>query len=557
VADRTWAPARRLRYLLIPLALVMAALPATAGAAPVAARQAAPTVTHQVIASFDGTPIYSTLFLPPGASATDPVPLVMRSHGWGGHGEREVSEGGLTATLLDSGYAVFTWDERGFGYSGGEVAVLKPELEGRDAVVLIDWIAANVDEVAREEGAPDDPVIGFSGGSYGGGIQLLAAALDDRVDALAPEITWNDLRYSLYGNGVINLGWGETLYALGVPTAQGEGLDPRNPAGPQPGGLAPQIHRAQAEGAATNQPSPESLDFFGRSSLARYTQDDDLQVDVPTLFIQGSVDTLFDLTEAADNFHYVRDERRAPAKLIVFCGGHVSCPSSYADANDRAHLDQAILSWFDRYLRGDTTVDTGAPVEYRTNEGVWRSAADFTPPDARFLEVSAEGTVVSTPVPTTFDPAALAGQLLAGGGPLPPLPPVAALPSTPGDPHAFGTEVAVADDGPMELVGIPTATVTVSGTGPAAHLFLKLVDRETGEVLNVQETPLRVEDLGDGTAQPRIYQLRMSGIAYTLPAGHHLDLQVSTTSVMHATARTPAEADVAVEAEIPVRRAAG
>jgi ABC-2 type transport system ATP-binding protein len=544
---------RGLRSLLLPLALVMAALPATVAAAPAAAQQAGPTVTHQVISSFDGTPIYSTLFLPPGASAADPVPVVMRSHGWGGHGERQVSEGSLTDSLLEHGYAVFTWDERGFGYSGGQVAVLKPELEGRDVVALIDWIAANVDEIAREDGAPQDPAIGFTGGSYGGGIQLLAAALDDRVDALIPEITWNDLRYSLYGNGVINLGWGETLYVAGVPTAGAEGLDPRNPAGPQSGGLAPEIHRAQAEGVATNQASEQTLDFFGRSSLAVYGQRDGMAVDVPSLFIQGSVDTLFDLTEAADNFHHVR-EQGAPAKLIVFCGGHVSCPSSYADADDREHLDRAILAWFDRYLRGDTSVDTGAPVEYRTNEGVWRTAADFTPPDARFVTAGAEGTVVSTPVPTTIDAAALAGRLRSSGGALPPLPPVAAQPSAPGDPHALTTEVAVATDGPLELVGIPTATVTVSGTGPVAHLFLKLVDRESGEVVNLQETPLRVENL---SSQPQTFQLRMSGIAYTLPQGHHLDLQVSTTSVMHAAARTPAVVDVAVEAAIPVRRAAG
>jgi ABC-2 type transport system ATP-binding protein len=529
------------KSLLASIGLLALAVPA-----PALAQETGPRVTHQVIPSFDGTPIYSTLFLPAGASADEPVPVVMRSHGWGGQGERQPT--GLVRTLLDNGYAVFTWDERGFGYSGGEVNVLKPELEGRDARVLIDWIAANADEVAREPGDPTDPRIGFTGGSYGGGIQLLTATLDDRVDVLAPEITWNDLRYSLYAGGVINVGWAEALYAAGAATATAAGLDPRNPAGPQAGGLAPELHQAQAETLTGGKASAEALDYLGRSSLAVYGADSG--VAVPTLLMQGSVDTLFDLTEAADNFHHVR-ERDAPVKLVAFCGGHVGCPASYADAGDRAHLDRTILTCFERYLRGNDGVDTGAPVEYRTNEGIWRTAGDFTPRDARMQAATGHGSVISTPAPTTVDVAPLVDDVLAGSVP-PGAPIFTAQPSAPGDPHAFATEVAVAADSPLELVGIPTATLQVSGTGPVTHLFLKLVDRESGEVLNLQESPVRVEDL---SATAQTLPVRMSGIAYTLPAGHHLDLQVSTTSVMHATARTPAQVEVGVEVSVPVRRA--
>lgn len=128
----------------------------------------------------------------------------------------------------------------------------------------------------------------------------------------------------------------------------------------------------------------------------------------------------------------------------------------------------------------------------------------------------------------------------------------AAQPNPPGDPHALRVEVAAADGGDLELVGIPKARLTVSGTGTTAHLFFKLVDRESGEVVNLQETPVRVEDLGGGR---QTIEVPMSGIAYTLPEGHHLDLQVSTTSVMHATARTVSSVQVQVDVEVPVRRA--
>ncbi len=516
-------------------------------------------VTHEVVRSFDGEPIYTTLFLPAGTGPADPAPLVMRSHGWSGHGERTLAEASSTTkALLDAGYAVFTWDERGFGYSGGQVRVLKPEHEGRDVSALLDHVATtpriasaiSCETVRDPDGTCPDPVVGMTGRSYGGGVQLLAAAFDaefsgttsgtePRIDATAPEITWNDLRYSLYSHEVLNLGWSEFLYAVGVPTARGEGLDPANPAGPRTGGLHPQLHRAQAEGAATNSLSQESAEFFGRSSLAEYG--DEHPVAVPTLFMQGSVDTLFDLTEAARSFHHVRG--RAPAKLVAFCGGHVACPANYADADDRQFLDRQILTWFDRYLRGNE-VDTGAPVAYRTNEGVWRTAQDFPPDDARPVVASGRGTVVSSPVPTTARP-----DTSATGAPL-----IVAQPNPPGDPHAITTNVAVAGPHGMELVGIPTARVEVSGTGEAVHLFLKLVDRETGQVVNLQEASLEVSEL---SPVPREFRVRMPGVAYTLPPGHHLDLQVSTTSTMHAPARVPAQADVRVSVRVPVRPSAG
>ena len=46
------------------------------------------------------------------------------------------------------------------------------------------------------------------GGSYGGGIQFIIAALDKRVDAIAPTIAWNSLVTSLYKTDTVKLGWG-------------------------------------------------------------------------------------------------------------------------------------------------------------------------------------------------------------------------------------------------------------------------------------------------------------------------------------------------------------
>ena len=74
-----------------------------------------------VVESSDGTPIVATLMLPSGASATNRVPAVIGTHGWAG--SRATEPSGLAGDLLDRGYAILTWDSRGFGESGGEANV--------------------------------------------------------------------------------------------------------------------------------------------------------------------------------------------------------------------------------------------------------------------------------------------------------------------------------------------------------------------------------------------------------------------------------------------------
>jgi ABC-2 type transport system ATP-binding protein len=592
---------RRLLAALSTLALL-------ALGAPVAAAQEdragpdGPTVTHQAVTSFDGTVLATTLFLPAGASAAEPVPLVLRTHGWGGTRETSLGGGadvdpmaGTLAKLVDAGYAVLTWDSRGFGCSGGQVRIDDPDVEGRDASALIDWAVANAPIATDADG---DPLVGMSGGSYAGGIQLATAAVDDRLDALAPEIAWSDLRYSLYGGEVVKQGWVALLYGLGTATGTALGLDPSCEAGPTADALDPAIHQGVSEYLTTGTTSSRTLDFFAKSSVAGFG--DERPVTVPTLVLQGSVDTLFDLTDGWGIYEHVRDQG-VDARFVAFCGGHVECPRSYADADDRAFLDDAILRWFAKHLRGED-VETGAPVTYRTNDGEWRDAATFTPGTAVSFSGAASGLPV-VPVVDVPDVADTLGLLAGPPRGIPALPTTASKRATPGDPRAATFEVLRADDGPVELVGIPTVELTVSGVttsleaamaplgelvaelprdqvgdvligsgGPlgaiaggvvrgiggdggalggvdgSVNLFVKLVHRELGEVVNLQEGAVRV-DLTDGEVT---VDVPMPGIAYSLPAGHHLDVEVATNSLMHATGRTPAIVDVEVRGDVPV-----
>jgi len=184
---------------------------------------------------------------------------MLRTHGWGGSRERGqgtrlpgrdfVDTGaGTLARLLAEGYVVVTWDQRGFGCSGGEIRINDPDVEGCDVRALIDWAVENA-PVATD--ASGDPVVGMSGGSYAAGIQTMGAAVDPRVDAIAPEISWSDLRYALYSGSVLNQGWVTLLYGYG--TGSGTALVDVELAGSVPVG-------GQAAAALTPGPGATAVD---------------------------------------------------------------------------------------------------------------------------------------------------------------------------------------------------------------------------------------------------------------------------------------------------------
>ena len=66
-----------------------------------------------------------------------------------------------------------------------------PRFEGRD-VQRADRLRGEA-TARRKRDRRRDPRVGMSGGSYGGGVQFLAAARDPRIDAITPTIAWHDL----------------------------------------------------------------------------------------------------------------------------------------------------------------------------------------------------------------------------------------------------------------------------------------------------------------------------------------------------------------------------
>lgn len=256
------------------------------------------------LTSFDGTPIAVTVFQPSLAKG-QAAPLLMYSHGWGGSRSTELTESdSLTITARrawESGYFVMTFDQRGFGDSGGKANVQDPAIEGRDIQTLLDWAEGTLTpHLAYLRG---DPLIGGIGLSYGGGFQLVGASIDPRFDALVPMITWHDLSYSLTPNGVPKSLWLSLLSGLALNDQ------------------APWVTEAYAQSLSGSVDAQATQRLAGHG-LGAFCGPDGQTPRVDAFFIQGANDTLFNANEAAWNYQCLRQAGN-DAYLLVSTGGHL------------------------------------------------------------------------------------------------------------------------------------------------------------------------------------------------------------------------------------------
>ena len=323
--------------------------------------------------------------------------------------------------------------------------------------------------------------------------------------------------------------WTQALFAAGLATSAGLGLDPRNPAGIQTGNYAPFIVEGYAAGLAAGAPTQDTKDDFTPMGVAGYGAAN--PVAVPTLLLQGKSDTLFNLNEAAANLAHVQAQG-APAKLISYCGGHAGCPAGYLDSNYGAKVSDAVLAWFKKYLKGIATVNTGPVVEYSTRDGAWHSIASLptvdVPGAATLVTGTGGGTIVSTGGPNPTDTAML--ETASSG------------------PATLRIPITTAGANGLHVVGTPCATVTVSGLGAGAHLYFKLVDKEDNDVLDGQAQALRVENVVGG---PQTFTLDLVAVTELVRAGHTLELEITGANLNHVNYRAPAVLEVTATVTVP------
>ena len=455
------------------------------------------------VTSFDGTRIFVHFMPAEGLQAGESAPTVLNGPGLGLPGattlELDVDSFlprdtiGVGA-LREAGYNVVTWDPRGEWRSEGIMTLDSPDYEGRDMSHIISYLAT-LPEVALD--GVNDPRIGMTGASYGGGIQLATAAIDHRVDAIVPTIAWNSLVDVLFPRGAVNSGWGTLLPAVLALTFARE---------------HPRIFPVAIQGVLFGIADEDDIDLVNDLGF----QDQIGDITAPTLLIQGTVDTLFTLDQAHTNA-LALIEAGTTTKVVWYCGGHGACLSDY---NDGEVVIARTLDWLDRYVKGDESVDTGAQFEWVDQNGVWYSADEY--PVTQGTPVVAERTDRRT-IP--FVP------LIGGSGPNPLIITRGLIATLLGLPSAAGAINAVSLRVPdvtelTHIVGAPEITLTYSGDGNAEHVYAQIVDDRTGLVLGNHATPIPV--VLDG--ESRTVTFSMEQVAHTLAPGQSVTVQIVTSS---------------------------
>jgi ABC-2 type transport system ATP-binding protein len=545
--------------------------------------------THEemvAVASGTGAPditLDTTLYLPDGASADDPVPAVLLAHGFGGT-KRSVAAD--AADLAGRGYAVLTWTARGFGLSGGRIHLNHPDHEVRDARRLLDHLAAHP---AVRTDAAGDPRVGVVGGSYGGALALTLAGYDQRVDAIVPMITWHDLADAFLPessggaaeDGVFKRAWaglffGATTGGPGALTGlEGQGMadTPDRPEGDVPGGgagpeppgggaglacgrFAPDLCQAYLRVAGSGRGDPQTVTRLRESSPAGVLD----RIQAPTLLIQGTADSLFPLSHADANAAGIA-AAGTPVRVAWFTGGHDGGPGP---ASDQDRLQRLTAQWLDHYVAGTGPAPADAFTYSRVSgfSTLGRGLATTGYTTDRYPGLSGTGRaaveVTGSPQPVAHPP----GGEPAAMSSLPAADSLAsfvngAVTDLPGQHARFGSEPLPA---PLEVVGAPRVRLRVASPTGEAVLFVKLYDVGPDGVATLPGglvAPVRLSGLPADLAGARPVTVTLPAIARRIEAGHTLRVSVATADRAYATGTEPAIFLVAADGPVVLPTVSG
>jgi predicted acyl esterase len=455
-----------------------AALTMGVGAASAGRSGSGVTATDHTIDSWDGTTLEATLFTP---ATNEPQPAILMTHGWSAFRQSPLTLP-KAKHHAENGYVVLTYDSRGFGNSEGTVTLDGPN-EVRDAQRLIDWLARRPEVELEGEG---NPRIGMDGISYAGGIQPLTAAEDDRLDAIVPRITWNDLEYSLAPNGVIKSSWLSILVGAGSLTTSLIGEDTE---------IMPELVDYYWEAMRTNELPDGILPIAEERSIAAHVD----QIDTPSLLVQGWNDPLFKPNEALWTYRGLRDEG-VETRLAFYEGGHT--PKEIVVPLDaRRYMNDEATTWFDRHLRGKD-VDVPEITEYLNQPDTWRTRDQFPPSDVADVtyglgNASADGSDRIEQWSWWYD-----------------------------------TEVTYSWDvqDAIEVVGSPTFDLTVDVDGPEGILFFNLL--HNGTKINNLGEEYRIR--GSGTQR---VQFTHPPLQHYLEPGDELGLLITVSNPFYLNSR--------------------
>lgn len=504
---------------------------AGAGTWTAVADDSAPAVHRQDrMMRIDGVSIDTSYFTTGGSRRR---PAVLIGHGFGGSKADTRSQ---AQQLAADGYAVLTWSARGFGKSGGKVALNAPDAEVKDVSRLIDWLA---DRPEVQLDAAGDPRVGVTGASYGGAISLLAAGYDRRVDAIAPEMTYWNLADALFPDGVFKKLW------AGLFVTSGGGCQ----------NLEKRLCEMYERVAVSGKPDAAARALLTERSPSAVAD----RIKVPTLIMQGQTDSLFPLGQA-DAMAKAIKANGAPVSVDWVAGGH--------DGGDKEshRVRQRVDHWFDRYLKGDKGADTGPAFRVTRTGGIdstdgaalTRGASSDIYPGLTSGEerIELRGRRTQTFAnPAGASPPAISAVPGIGGG-------LAQLSTLgvglsvdfPGQNARF--ESAPLKTG-LHITGSPTVRVNVKAGQGDAVLFGKVYDVSPDGKQQVLPSQLVAPYRITPDQQGKPLTLTLPAVDHALDSGHRLRLVLAATDLGYASPAAPATYTVSLDGPLTVPTAPG
>jgi hypothetical protein len=581
---------RRLSALLAPV-LLLVLLPAPPASA--AEEFTRTPGTARVVNGPPGTPeitLSYDLYVPEGASATDPRPAVVMTNGFGlSKSAPEVTS--MSSFLARNGYVVLAYTAAGFRDSGGCITLQSVDRDARGTKELVDEVLEPRTDVLRDDRGL---VLGTVGGSYGGGWQLPYASVDERVRAAAPGRTWQSLRYALNPNnrvvpgdptrfahqlseqGVFKAEWTSLFFAAGNAEVVGgippkpapprtacteyklATADPATVAGTACTGYLAELCAVYARIVATGETAPADRALLDRASGATFLEQLAARR-LPVLLVQGQRDTLFNPNDALTAYTALK-AAGAPVEMVWNWGGHGGydsrpgecevygggtgspTPSPDGVGLEGCYLTARTLDFFDRHLRGKAGTAPGfawyrdwVAEDRPVGERYGSAAAYPAMPSTTFTLSGADDLVLAGAVPGTarlvHQPGVTSYSETSNfsgptSNPRDPRPPY----DVPGATASFTTEPFPTD---VESVGVPTARLRLAHTAPGdLLLFAKVYDvapEGTATLVHRMVSPVRVPAAALG--EP--VDLNLIGFAHRFAEGHAARLTITTSDMAY------------------------
>ncbi len=280
----------------------------------------------------EGTRMQAEIFAPK-SPATEKLPTIVMSHGWGGVAAHLRPD---AVRFAREGYLVVTFDYRGWGASDSRVILTQPQpprsadnkftaevAEVREVVDPIDQTTDLSNAVNWVWGEPrcDRERIGLWGSSYSGGHVVYVAARDPRIKATVSQVPALDSRGTAIGDDQT-----ESTFAEASARAHGElGY-------PEPG--------AKVIGNLRGAPIREKLMQYAP------VEDAHRAPHCAMLFVLAENEELFDNKDHGLKAH---DRATGPKKLVIV--PEIQHYGIYLQARKQAQ--DLALAWYDEHLNGE------------------------------------------------------------------------------------------------------------------------------------------------------------------------------------------------------------